>query len=279
MDITSYEYRRAFDTYMRKGIPVEQTLLDFELKAKEDENPTTHYIWRTRGDQNVRPEHARNNGKTFAWDSPPDTGHPGEDFGCRCEAEPYYPAIAESFEIQFTNVADTGPKWSHFDFINHYFFGNGKTIRVRETGHLLAVNDEYRRIVIDDIKRLPGQIAERARANIGRPFGDTFGRPYNMISIVFSLGNSTIKGTYFGFCEEINGVLQINGSILFHLRDIFEDPTGIRDFLKLRNDKFVEVEFGEIPLSNKYDIVDDWGGKFNAIIYQDPKRSRYAPTS
>ena len=28
-------------------------------------------------------------GKTFRWDTPPDdTGHPGEDYGCRCTAEP-----------------------------------------------------------------------------------------------------------------------------------------------------------------------------------------------
>lgn len=72
MDITSYEYKRAFDTYMRKGIPIEQSLLDIEAKANENEKPTSHYIWRTRGDQNVRPEHAQNNDKTFAWDSPQD---------------------------------------------------------------------------------------------------------------------------------------------------------------------------------------------------------------
>lgn len=47
------------------------------------------YIWRTSGDTNVRPSHAEKDGKTFRWDTPPDdTGHPGEDYGCRCTAEP-----------------------------------------------------------------------------------------------------------------------------------------------------------------------------------------------
>ena len=39
----------------------------------------THYIWRTQGDEKVRPEHAANDGQVFAWDAPPPTGHPGAD--------------------------------------------------------------------------------------------------------------------------------------------------------------------------------------------------------
>ena len=30
-----------------------------------------------------------NDGKVFSWDSPPEGGHPGEDYGCRCEAEEF----------------------------------------------------------------------------------------------------------------------------------------------------------------------------------------------
>ena len=43
-----------------------------------------------RGDGKVRPSHAANDGRVFAWDDPPPTGHPGEDYGCRW-AEPYVP--------------------------------------------------------------------------------------------------------------------------------------------------------------------------------------------
>lgn len=46
------------------------------------------YVWRTKLDDKVRPSHAANHGKIFSWDNPPDTGHPGEDYGCRCEAKP-----------------------------------------------------------------------------------------------------------------------------------------------------------------------------------------------
>lgn len=52
------------------------------------------YFWRTSKDERVRKTHrahgkASDGGKRYRWDSPPaDTGHPGEDFQCRCTAEP-----------------------------------------------------------------------------------------------------------------------------------------------------------------------------------------------
>lgn len=48
----------------------------------------THYIWRTSDDDRVRPTHREKDDRRFAWDSPPaDTGHPGQDYQCRCWAE------------------------------------------------------------------------------------------------------------------------------------------------------------------------------------------------
>lgn len=47
------------------------------------------YVWKTSRDERVRETHRQKNGKTFRWDDPPkDTGHPGEDYQCRCRAEP-----------------------------------------------------------------------------------------------------------------------------------------------------------------------------------------------
>lgn len=62
---------------------------DAALKAGAQDHPTTHYIWRTVGDGKVRLSHAIHNGRIFSWDNPPNTGHPGEDYNCRCTAEPY----------------------------------------------------------------------------------------------------------------------------------------------------------------------------------------------
>lgn len=53
------------------------------------------YIWRGAMDVKERPDHKALEGKKFSWDNPPvvdkvtgRTGHPGEDYGCRCLAIP-----------------------------------------------------------------------------------------------------------------------------------------------------------------------------------------------
>lgn len=48
----------------------------------------THYIWRTVGDDRVRPAHRRRNGRRFSWNNPPPDGHPGQPVRCRCNALP-----------------------------------------------------------------------------------------------------------------------------------------------------------------------------------------------
>jgi len=51
----------------------------------------SHYVWRSRDDDKVRAAHARYDDKVFSWDDPPEGGHPGEAFNCRCRAEPLLP--------------------------------------------------------------------------------------------------------------------------------------------------------------------------------------------
>jgi len=50
----------------------------------------------------VRPDHAANDGQIFSWDISPPTGHPGEDYNCRCYAEPAFkdPPIEPVFIIE-----------------------------------------------------------------------------------------------------------------------------------------------------------------------------------
>ena len=66
------------------------------------------YIWRTVGDERVREEHDAVDGETFSWDSPPsetDGNHPGEDYQCRCWAEPILPEEVE-FNASLLEEAD-----------------------------------------------------------------------------------------------------------------------------------------------------------------------------
>lgn len=58
-------------------------------QLRQTELGVQRYIWRDVDDARVRPNHASKDGQPFSWDRPPsDTGHPGQDYQCRCWAEP-----------------------------------------------------------------------------------------------------------------------------------------------------------------------------------------------
>ena len=64
----------------------------------------TRYVWRTMKDVRVvgnpvglypvgnaeHGDHWSREGKIFSWDAPPHDGHPGEAYGCRCQAVPLF---------------------------------------------------------------------------------------------------------------------------------------------------------------------------------------------
>ena len=57
-------------------------------KLRQEEVGVTHYIWSTSRDVDVRDEHADRQGQKFAWNDPPEDGHPGDAPNCRCSAIP-----------------------------------------------------------------------------------------------------------------------------------------------------------------------------------------------
>jgi len=99
MTFSDRDYKRAFAQYLPRGTPIEETLKALSpgsmLDTKAEDHPTKYYIWHTQEDDKVRPSHRANDGKVFAWDDPPPTGNPGEAYGCRCWAEPYYGDVAK----------------------------------------------------------------------------------------------------------------------------------------------------------------------------------------
>ncbi len=69
------------------------------LAEDMNKNPNDYYIWRTRQDDKVRGKHAEREGKIFNKHIPPEGGNPGEDYNCRCWAEPYKPKKVERLGI------------------------------------------------------------------------------------------------------------------------------------------------------------------------------------
>jgi len=137
--LNSLEYRKAFGNYLRRGTPIHPS-----LKAEDLGHPTTHYIWRTRGDPQVRPSHIENNGKVFAWDNPPETGHPGEDYNCRCTAEPYERGDSEyAYQTVICDIKDNPKQWNTWNFIDHFRNGGGRPVTLSETGNLAGLIFQY----------------------------------------------------------------------------------------------------------------------------------------
>ena len=66
------------------------------MRLRQTNLGITHYIWRTSLDERVRPTHAALEGKRFSWDNPPDVGNPGEDYQCRCTAEPDFQELLDT---------------------------------------------------------------------------------------------------------------------------------------------------------------------------------------
>ncbi len=172
----------------------------------------------------------------------------------------YQPGFSETFSITLTNVSDSGSRWTNSDFVYHYFFGRGQTVRVRDLGHLRAIAAEYKRIVIDDPSRLPTQIAEKVRATVNGSFTEDFETTYQMQSITFSIGNTVIEGDFYGVSKEVNGILHLSGTIDFRLRDEFSDPLDLEEGRK----KLME-EIDQLT-SSVLDQVGDLMGDARAII-------------
>lgn len=76
-------------------IAVDQVLkLDGQIdRMKQTEAGVSHFIWRTAGDERVRPKHRALNGKKFSWKTGADGLYPKQEVRCRCWAEPSFEEI------------------------------------------------------------------------------------------------------------------------------------------------------------------------------------------
>lgn len=95
--VAEIEDRYEVSESRAKLIARDQTLKFYgELNASRQQAlGVDSYIWRTVNDSRVRDDHAELDGTLQRWDDPPvissrtgETGHPGDDYQCRCFADP-----------------------------------------------------------------------------------------------------------------------------------------------------------------------------------------------
>lgn len=241
---------------------------------------STHYIWRTQEDDKVRTSHAANDGRLFAWDDRPDTGHPGEDYNCRCWAEPVN-AGEYANQLLISPVNDQ-ERWTNEDFAYHYRYGDGKAISLQQAG-LLGEVIEHFGYTLEKYDRVNKQIIDAAKRVVEGPvpydFNNTydFGGwlstffPFFFDGIIFSLGDSTVKGVFNGDVRKEKGYLVINGIMSYEFIDAFTDPTSKVDELMeeegISRQEAIDRLGGSVDeYGQPYDIKDTWQTKFNATV-------------
>jgi Phage Mu protein F like protein len=257
---------------------------DRAVKAETHTPPTTHYVWRTRGDGKVRASHAANNGRIFAWDNPPPVGHPGEDFNCRCTAEPYVRGESEfAYQTLIGGIQNSFDKWSKLDFVDHFYFGGGRDVTLSETGHLAGVIDYYFYRIFREGKhsydRVNAQIIDAARKHPSGAFHYDFNNSYKEFKkYLFVFGGVTIRGAFTGMVRHEKGMMYIQGNVEYHYTDTFTDPfdqreeqIGTSDPAAASPELLEDTEYG----GTFYDISGEWRSSFQAEAKQDERASRY----
>ncbi len=285
----------GFRHYLRTGVfpqealnVMEATQSDAAMKAAfnaflaktgpQEDSPghiTGKYIWRTRGDEKVRPSHAALEGQVFSWDNPPAIGHPGEDHNCRCMAEPHLEGIDPSKLKEFyTETLIHAPRdgedtWGTLRMLEHYFRANGRPVTLEEIGQLNAVIRYTQYEVIDEhgqsiTDRVVGDFSDRIRQMKPGPFADDFSREYDFESLIFAHGESTVAGDVSGTFSKIGSFLIFTIVIDYKFKDVFFDPVDAQQLFGF------EFEPG-IP----YPVTGSWRTRIEAVVREDREKSKY----
>lgn len=220
MNIHSPAYRKAFIRYLRRG--------DMSFLSLKEEHPTSHYIWRTQGDGNTRPSHAANDGQIFSWNSPPPTGHPGEEPGCRCYAEPFYNTVAtKELLLKILNeLVATGKKWENLEMSAYFYVGGGVPRTLESIGHFELIRDYYTE---NYLQRFIDQIREKAASTPDGEMNYDIHNVYSFYDILYSYRNSTMSAQFSGTITTLPlGQRSISGTATFQFYDEFKDPLEFR---------------------------------------------------
>lgn len=272
MNIGSPEYKKAFELYLRYGFTN-------GLDIKANEHPTSMYIWRTEGDNRVRPNHAAKNGRIFSWNEPAGFKHPGDEFNCRCTAEPYYQGKSEyAYQVITSLINDSSRRWIDDTFISHFYLGGGETVFLSQAGHLQGIINYYF-YKLGKYNDVNDQIASEARKHSDGSFEYQFENSYSFGDYLFSFGNGVVRGKFSGNVTYIKDMMYIKGEVLYDYDDLFTDPISLRDRLtngtskpEASNPTWVAISDG---LGSHYKILGSWRTEFHAEAKVNAADSQY----
>jgi len=192
-----------------------------KLNQESSKTPEGHYIWRTVEDDKVRNAHADYNRTVRDWSDDPD---PGEEFNCRCWAEPVK-ALGLT-QIVISSINDSEKIWDKPDFAEHFYTGKGKEKTLEEIGLLGPIISHAQEIMFDNVLK---QVEDRARIAMAGVFTGSWDESYHFGEVSFSIGGATIKGRFGGTVKKIEKVLAIEAHADYEFSDTFTDPFNKRE--------------------------------------------------
>ncbi len=222
-------YVHAFERYLRKGTPIALSMKVLQAQQRT----IRYYIWRTRGDGNVRSSHAANDGKVFAWDNPPATGNPGDDYGCRCWAEPYYgtavpPALLPAVTLLvhlIRRYLENKSVWDDLDMSLYFYVGAGQPVTLEKLGHLDAIKRHYE---ANYQQAFRNQIIRESVGVRDGKINVSFSQSYDFKDVMYSYGNSGVLGKFEGnITTHASGKRVAVGNAELRFDDSFKDPVSI----------------------------------------------------
>ncbi|MFA5592715.1 MAG: peptidoglycan-binding protein [Micavibrio sp.] len=211
------------------------------LNKETSKTPKGQYIWRTVEDDKVRKGHAEFNRTIRDWSDDPD---PGEEFNCRCWAEPVSAVAGLKQEI-IELAKDSNKPWTNMDFVSHFYFGGGQGKTLTEIGFLNAVIDHAKKTMFENVLQ---QVAEKAKNTQEGVFTGSWSNSYPFGDVIFSLGGVTIKGRFGGTVKKEDNILIIDAQAEYEFSDTFTDP------LNKRQKKIGSSALEDIP----YDFSKLW---------------------
>lgn len=140
------------------------------LNKEASKTPEGQYIWRTVEDDKVRGSHAQYNRTIRDWNDSPD---PGEDFNCRCWAEPVN-TVGLTQKI-ISEIYDLSDSWGNIEFLWYFYFGSGRDVKLPQMGLFEPVIKHAERIMFDRVKN---QVADKAKKTGSGTFTGSWNNSY-----------------------------------------------------------------------------------------------------
>lgn len=266
-------YQKAFVHYLRYGTP-----MDIFFKAIATvQHQMPYYVWRTQGDDKVRASHAVNNGKVFSWNNPPPTGNPGEDYGCRCWAEPYQPNLSEYAYQTLTSAADDAPvKWRAQDFVAHAL-DDGGDVTLQQIGQLHDIINHYA-YALGVFESVNGQVIRDARKVGDGPLSYSFSNSYDFRPVSYPHGGSVVQGLFIGHANFKDGMIKIDRLVDYSFDDIYTDPISLRQLINSTSNPAIVSETWRAITDGGgriYKVTGRWQTALHAQVKKDAHDSKY----